>query len=169
MKQYRDDLLASCLTMILSLPKEIITEEMMEVVPAIQVCIPQLYRYVYHSYTGMYTTAIQVCIPQLYRYVCHSYTGRYTTVIQVYIPQLYRYIYHSYTGIYTNMYTTAIQVCMPQLYRYVYHSYTSMYATAIQVGIPPIGRRQFLHFVCPVDSIVYCIYSFFSSRNKIIQ
>lgn len=38
MKQYRDDLLASCLTMILALPKEIITEEMSEVVPAIQVC-----------------------------------------------------------------------------------------------------------------------------------
>ncbi|XP_076075287.1 DNA-dependent protein kinase catalytic subunit-like [Mytilus galloprovincialis] len=36
MKQYRDDLLASCLTMILALPKEIITEEMSEVVPAIQ-------------------------------------------------------------------------------------------------------------------------------------
>jgi len=82
MKQYRDDLLASCLTMILSLPKEIITEEMMEVVPAIQVCIPQLYRCVYHTYTGMYPTDRKV---------------------------------------------------------------------------------TFLHFVCPVDSIVYCIYSYFSA------
>ena len=37
MKQYRDDLLASCLTFILSLPKEVISEQMEDVVPAIQV------------------------------------------------------------------------------------------------------------------------------------
>ena len=37
MKQYRDELLASCLTFILSLPKEVISEQMSDVVPAIQV------------------------------------------------------------------------------------------------------------------------------------
>ncbi|ESO96748.1 hypothetical protein LOTGIDRAFT_143667, partial [Lottia gigantea] len=39
MKQYQDDLLAACLTLILSLPKEIITEQMIDVVPAIQVAL----------------------------------------------------------------------------------------------------------------------------------
>ena len=37
MKQFRDDLLASCLTFILALPKEIVAEQMEDVVPAIQV------------------------------------------------------------------------------------------------------------------------------------
>ncbi|XP_035828316.1 DNA-dependent protein kinase catalytic subunit [Aplysia californica] len=37
MKQYRNELLASCLTLILSLPKEIIVDQMSSVVPAIQV------------------------------------------------------------------------------------------------------------------------------------
>ncbi|XP_076445486.1 DNA-dependent protein kinase catalytic subunit-like [Babylonia areolata] len=36
MKQYRDDLLASCLTLILALPKEIVAQQMKHVVPAIQ-------------------------------------------------------------------------------------------------------------------------------------
>ncbi|KAK7506702.1 hypothetical protein BaRGS_00002177 [Batillaria attramentaria] len=36
MKQYRDDLLASCLTLILALPKEIIALQMDKIVPAIQ-------------------------------------------------------------------------------------------------------------------------------------
>ncbi|KAL8588519.1 hypothetical protein ACOMHN_043868 [Nucella lapillus] len=36
MKQYRDDLLASCLTLILALPKEIVAQEMKHIVPAIQ-------------------------------------------------------------------------------------------------------------------------------------
>ncbi|KAK6170524.1 hypothetical protein SNE40_018898 [Patella caerulea] len=39
MKQYQDDLLAACLTFVLSLPKEIITEQMIEVVPAVQVAL----------------------------------------------------------------------------------------------------------------------------------
>ncbi|KAL3877683.1 hypothetical protein ACJMK2_035352, partial [Sinanodonta woodiana] len=39
MKQYRDDLLASCLTFILALPKEVILEQMAEVVPVIQVTL----------------------------------------------------------------------------------------------------------------------------------
>jgi len=37
MKQYRDELLAACLNFILALPKEIILDQMTEVVPAIQV------------------------------------------------------------------------------------------------------------------------------------
>lgn len=37
MKQYRDELLAACLNFILALPKEIIEDQMTEVVPAIQV------------------------------------------------------------------------------------------------------------------------------------
>jgi len=36
-KQYRDDLLASCLTLILALPKEIVARQMKHIVPAIQV------------------------------------------------------------------------------------------------------------------------------------
>ncbi|XP_048248370.1 DNA-dependent protein kinase catalytic subunit-like [Haliotis rufescens] len=39
MKQYRDDLLAACLTLVLALPKEIIAEQMTEIVPAIQVTL----------------------------------------------------------------------------------------------------------------------------------
>jgi hypothetical protein len=37
MKQYRDELLAACLTFILALPKEVIIDQMRDVVPAIQV------------------------------------------------------------------------------------------------------------------------------------
>ncbi|CAL1543153.1 unnamed protein product [Lymnaea stagnalis] len=36
MKQYRDDLLAACLTLILSLPKEVIADQMADIIPAIQ-------------------------------------------------------------------------------------------------------------------------------------
>ncbi|CAG5123411.1 unnamed protein product, partial [Candidula unifasciata] len=36
MKQYRDDLLASCLTLILSLPKEVIVDQMADIIPAIK-------------------------------------------------------------------------------------------------------------------------------------
>ncbi|BFZ03143.1 hypothetical protein BsWGS_06182 [Bradybaena similaris] len=36
MKQYRDDLLASCLTLILSLPKEVIADQMTDIIPAIK-------------------------------------------------------------------------------------------------------------------------------------
>ncbi|KAL4240201.1 hypothetical protein ACF0H5_000995 [Mactra antiquata] len=39
LKQYRDDLLASCLTFILSLPQEIIIDQMLDIVPAIQVTL----------------------------------------------------------------------------------------------------------------------------------
>ncbi|XP_069123844.1 DNA-dependent protein kinase catalytic subunit-like [Argopecten irradians] len=39
MKQYKDDLLASCLTFILALPKEIIAQQMVEVVPVIQITL----------------------------------------------------------------------------------------------------------------------------------
>ena len=39
MKQYRDELLAACLTFVLSLPKEIISEQMLEVIPAIEVTL----------------------------------------------------------------------------------------------------------------------------------
>ena len=39
MKQYKDDLLAACLTFILTLPKEIVSEQMPSVVPAIQVTL----------------------------------------------------------------------------------------------------------------------------------
>jgi DNA-dependent protein kinase catalytic subunit len=37
MKQYKDELLAACLTFVLTLPKEIVAEQMSSVVPAIQV------------------------------------------------------------------------------------------------------------------------------------
>ncbi|XP_041364232.1 DNA-dependent protein kinase catalytic subunit-like [Gigantopelta aegis] len=39
MKQYQDDLLASCLTLILVLPKEIVKEQLVDVVPVIQICL----------------------------------------------------------------------------------------------------------------------------------
>ncbi|XP_061175418.1 DNA-dependent protein kinase catalytic subunit-like [Saccostrea echinata] len=39
MKQYKDDLLAACLTFILTLPKEIVSEQMSSVVPAIQLTL----------------------------------------------------------------------------------------------------------------------------------
>ena len=37
LKQYKDDLLASCLFLVLSLPHEIVESEVMELVPALQV------------------------------------------------------------------------------------------------------------------------------------
>lgn len=44
MKQYKDDLLAACLTFILTLPKEIVSEQMSSVVPAIQVTLLSISR-----------------------------------------------------------------------------------------------------------------------------
>ena len=38
MKQYKDDLLASCLQLLLSLPKELVELEFEGLVPALQVC-----------------------------------------------------------------------------------------------------------------------------------
>ena len=37
MKQYRDDLLASCLTLVLSLPSELIANQLKDLIPAAQV------------------------------------------------------------------------------------------------------------------------------------
>lgn len=50
MKQYRDELLASCLTFILALPKEVIVDQMVDVVPAIQVLYFP-YLFFWHEYT----------------------------------------------------------------------------------------------------------------------
>ena len=38
MKQYKDDLLASCLHLLLCLPKELVEHELEALVPALQVC-----------------------------------------------------------------------------------------------------------------------------------
>ena len=38
LKQYKDDLLAACLQLILSLPKEVVSAQMLAIVPALQVC-----------------------------------------------------------------------------------------------------------------------------------
>ncbi len=37
MKQYKDDLLASCLSLVLSLPQEIVTAQITTIIPAVQV------------------------------------------------------------------------------------------------------------------------------------
>ena len=41
LKQYKDDLLAACLQLILALPKEVVSAQMVAIVPALQVCTVQ--------------------------------------------------------------------------------------------------------------------------------
>ena len=63
MKQYRDDLLASCLTLILTLPKEVLIDQMSAVVPAIQTTLTLGLSYLPLAEVGL--TALETWAGQL--------------------------------------------------------------------------------------------------------
>ena len=65
MRQYKDDLLASCLQLLLSLPNELVRPEFQALVPALQVYITCVYYIsitIVRSYTGKYYEFVAICI-----------------------------------------------------------------------------------------------------------
>ena len=55
MRQYKDDLLASCLQLLLSLPNELVRHEFQALVPALQVCSTWVYSE-RHQFEDFFTT-----------------------------------------------------------------------------------------------------------------
>lgn len=65
MKQYKDDLLVSCLQLLLSLPNELVEPEFANMVPALQVCE---YGEV-HWYGSMCVSVCEVSVLTVYMYM----------------------------------------------------------------------------------------------------